>query len=248
MGDLPPRCTPAASNSAQMRPRNITRIRSASPSSSGSSEEIITIPAPPVGHVLDQPVDLALRADVDPARRLAQHDHVRREREPAREDDLLLVAAREVDDRRRQRRRLDRRSARPRRAASLRSSPRVDDARGARAGRARRPRGCAGPSASAGSRSASGRRGRGRSRRPSPTPGERRPDGLPRTLDRRRSERIAPPSASASSFLPQPTRPATPTISPRAHLEGRVAAPVVIVGGQRLDRRARARRARSGAC
>ena len=41
----------------------------------------------------------------------------------------------------------------------------------------------------------------------------------------RRSARIAPPSASASSLLPQPTRPATPTISPRAHLEGRVAAP-----------------------
>ena len=68
-----------------------------------------------------QPVDLALGADVDAARRLAEHEHVDAEREDAPEDDLLLVAARERGDRL-PRRRCSRRSARsPRGPRTLRT-------------------------------------------------------------------------------------------------------------------------------
>ena len=47
----------------------------------------------------EQAVDLGLRADVDPAGRLVEHQHARCRREPLAEHDLLLVAAGERRDR-----------------------------------------------------------------------------------------------------------------------------------------------------
>ena len=56
---------------------------------------------PCVGEDAHQVVDLALRADVDAARRLVEDDHPRPHRQPFGEHDLLLVAARQGADRRR---------------------------------------------------------------------------------------------------------------------------------------------------
>ena len=60
----------ACANSATSRPSRMTRMRSASRSTSGSSDEIIRIATPSAASSLEQPVHLGLRADVDAARRL----------------------------------------------------------------------------------------------------------------------------------------------------------------------------------
>ena len=90
--------SPAAANSPRTSPRKKTRMRSAIPSSSGSSDEMTMIAAPRLGALLHQAVDLALGADVDPARRLREHEHLEIAVEDPPEDDLLLVAARERGD------------------------------------------------------------------------------------------------------------------------------------------------------
>ena len=63
---------------------------------SGSSDEIIMMALPSRGEVVEKPVDLALGADVDAARRLVEDQDVGVAREPLGDDDLLLVAAGEV--------------------------------------------------------------------------------------------------------------------------------------------------------
>ena len=62
---------------------------------------------PVPGEVVDQPVDVGLRTDVDATRRLVEHEHFGRHVEPLRQHRLLLVAAREVADRRVERGRPD---------------------------------------------------------------------------------------------------------------------------------------------
>ena len=48
--------------------------------------------------LLDQRVDLGLRADIDAAGRLVEQEHARRELEPLADHDLLLIAAGEGRD------------------------------------------------------------------------------------------------------------------------------------------------------
>src|SRR5215831_20556936 len=59
------------------------------------------------GQLIDQFVNLALRADVDAARRLVEDDHLQFPQQPLRQYDLLLVAAAELRNRRLDRRSLD---------------------------------------------------------------------------------------------------------------------------------------------
>ena len=56
------------------------------------------IPRPSLRELVDQAVDLGLRADVDPARRLVEDEDLRSGRQPAGQHDLLLVAARQLAD------------------------------------------------------------------------------------------------------------------------------------------------------
>ena len=51
------------------------------------------------GEVQQQRVEVALRVDVDPARRIVEQQHLRLGRQPPRHHDLLLVAARQRGDR-----------------------------------------------------------------------------------------------------------------------------------------------------
>ena len=53
---------------------------------------------PLVGELLDEALDLGLRADVDAARRFVEDQQFRVHREPARQQHLLLIAARELAD------------------------------------------------------------------------------------------------------------------------------------------------------
>jgi hypothetical protein len=51
-----------------------------------------------VGEVPDEPIDLALRTDVDAAGRVVEQEDGRRDLEPLADDDLLLVAAGQLAD------------------------------------------------------------------------------------------------------------------------------------------------------
>ena len=180
MGDLLLASRPRRRTRRSIRPRNMTRIRSASPSSSGSSDEIISTPAPAVGHVLDQPVDLALGADVDAARRLAEHDHRRATSANQRPRTTFCWLPPErwtigVAQRRRlDAEALDRVARHAALVGDVRSRPRRREPR-----RPTRPRGCAGPSASGGSRCACGPRGRTRCPPAIAARGERRRTARP---------------------------------------------------------------------
>src|SRR5262245_7379825 len=59
------------------------------------------------GQLIDQFVNLALRADVDSARRFVEDDHLQFPQQPFRQDDLLLVAAAELRNEGLDRRSLD---------------------------------------------------------------------------------------------------------------------------------------------
>src|SRR5215510_258181 len=59
------------------------------------------------GQLIDQFIDLALRADVDSARRLVEDDHLQFPQQPFRQHDLLLIAAAELRNQRLYRRSLD---------------------------------------------------------------------------------------------------------------------------------------------
>ena len=75
------------------RPSHITAMRWLSRSTSGSSDEMTMIALPSRGQLVQQPVDLALGADVDAARRLVEDQDVAVAQQPFGDDDLLLVAA-----------------------------------------------------------------------------------------------------------------------------------------------------------
>ena len=79
-----------------MRPSAMTRMRSASPISSGISDEIKQHADAARSEVGDHLVDLRLGADVDAARRLVEDEHFELPRQPARQHHLLLVAARQL--------------------------------------------------------------------------------------------------------------------------------------------------------
>ena len=81
-----------------IRPSCITAMRSLTPITSSMSLEIIRMATPGVGQLAHQPVDLALRADVDAARRLVEDHHPGLHRQPLGQHDLLLVAARQGAD------------------------------------------------------------------------------------------------------------------------------------------------------
>ena len=75
-------------------------MRSHIASSSGSSDDAITMPRTLGGQLADQRVDLRLGADVDAAGRLVEEQHARLRQQALGERDLLLVAARQrVDER-----------------------------------------------------------------------------------------------------------------------------------------------------
>src|SRR5262245_16170999 len=59
------------------------------------------------GQLIDQFINLALRADVDSARRLVEDDHLQFTQQPFRQHDLLLIAAAELRNQRLYRRSLD---------------------------------------------------------------------------------------------------------------------------------------------
>ncbi len=60
-----------------MRPWRITTMRSGySRSTSGSSDEIITIAQPRSAQLIDHVIDFVLRADVDAARRFVENHHL----------------------------------------------------------------------------------------------------------------------------------------------------------------------------
>ena len=86
----------ALSSSPVIRPSHITTIRWLIRRISGSSDEIMMIAFALLREVVQQPVDLALGADVDAARRLVEDQDVGVGGEPLADDDLLLVAARQV--------------------------------------------------------------------------------------------------------------------------------------------------------
>ncbi len=74
-------------------------MRSASPTSSGSSVDRKIDHPPSSASSPDEMVDLALGTDVDAARRIVQQHDIRMDLQPLADDDLLLVAARELMDR-----------------------------------------------------------------------------------------------------------------------------------------------------
>ena len=76
-------------------PSDMTRMRSASRSSSGSSELTTTMARPVTRQPEDQVINLALGADIDAARRFVEQQHARLRRQPLADHDLLLVAARQ---------------------------------------------------------------------------------------------------------------------------------------------------------
>ena len=172
-----------------------------------------TIAAPCRRGLLQQPVDLALGADVDAAGRLGEDEHVDAEREDASEDDLLLVAARERGDAAR-RGGGDHAVARDR-VATMRRSARVSS----RPLLERRPFQAIEKFSATLRVGRSAERLRSSGTKPIP-PRERRarvaqrdlacrrPGRCPCTGSRRRAPCRAPPCRS-------PTRPATPRISPR---------------------------------
>ena len=75
-------------------------MRSASPTSSGSSVDRKTTTRPASASSRIEMVDLALGTDVDAARRIVQQHDIRMDLQPLPDDDLLLVATRELMDRR----------------------------------------------------------------------------------------------------------------------------------------------------
>ena len=90
----PPRSRPGA-YSPTISPSKMTRIRSASESTSSSSSETSRTARPCVALGDQAPVDVLDRADVEAARRLCGDQDLRVARHLAGDDDLLLVAARE---------------------------------------------------------------------------------------------------------------------------------------------------------
>ena len=80
-------------SSPVVRPSRSTTTRSAMPSTSGNSEEIISTASPSGGQPVHQRVDLRPRADVHPARRLVEDQQAPRLQQVSREEHLLLVAA-----------------------------------------------------------------------------------------------------------------------------------------------------------
>ena len=85
--------------SATTRPPAITRIRSASPSSSGISEEITNKRDPFRGKLGDEAIDFGLGADIDAARGLVEDQHFRAARQPTPKHDLLLIASGQIGHR-----------------------------------------------------------------------------------------------------------------------------------------------------
>ena len=166
------------------------------------------------GELVEQPVDLGLRADVDPARRLVDDEQRGAAAQPLREHDLLLVAARERAHRVREAAVLDLQPERPVGGRSVAPSvPRMNPSRLSR--RERRERDVAhdrrahheallaavlGDEADPGGHRGASARLAGASVRA----------GRP---SRRRSESM-PKIARATSLRPEPTRPASATISP----------------------------------
>ena len=82
--------------SCASRPSRITPIRSASASSSGSSEGYDQHGRAASGEAPQRLWISDLGADVDAARRLVEKNSLRAGGEPAGDDHLLLIAAREV--------------------------------------------------------------------------------------------------------------------------------------------------------
>ena len=93
--------------SATIAPSRTTRMRSASASTSGMSEDTTITALPAARQRVEPAVDLRARGDVDAARRLDQDEEVGIGEMPARDQRLLLVAARKRADRRRERARDD---------------------------------------------------------------------------------------------------------------------------------------------
>ena len=73
-------------------------MRSLIARTSGSSEEMAMTAMPERAISYEQMVNLDLGADVDAARRLVDDQHLRPQRQPARQHHLLLIAAGEVGD------------------------------------------------------------------------------------------------------------------------------------------------------
>ena len=147
-----------------MRPSAMTRMRSASPISSGISDEIRMTPMPLGRELVDQPIDLRLGADVDAAGRLVEDEQHRLARQPAREHHLLLVAAGEFRDLLVEARRLDRHLGGERRDDVHRPAP-VEEAEASRSCRARTARRCRGCCETAAAPRACGPPARSRCRR-----------------------------------------------------------------------------------
>ena len=189
------------------------------PSSSGSSDEIMMMPAPRCGQPVHQVVDLDLGADVDAARGLVEDEDARVAGQPLAEHHLLLIAAAQQPHLLR-RRGLDAEILDDRFGeVALRSGAGRNPARGQLAGRGA-ARCCAPPSA----------------RRPGPRPCDppaagrcpwriasagcaKRGTALPSQRMRPASARSAPASTRASSLRPAPSRPAMPTTSPARRLK-----------------------------
>ena len=85
--------------SATTRPPAITRIRSASPSSSGISEEITSKRDSFPRKLGDEAIDFGLGADIDAARGFIEDQHFRTAREPTPKHDLLLIAPGQIGHR-----------------------------------------------------------------------------------------------------------------------------------------------------
>ena len=93
--------------SATIAPSRTTRMRSASASTSGMSEDTTMTALAGVGQRIEPPVDLGARRDIDAACRVDKDEEVGVGEVPARDQRLLLVAAGERADRRRERARDD---------------------------------------------------------------------------------------------------------------------------------------------
>ena len=120
-----------AGTSPAMRPRYMTAIRSASPSTSSSSVETSTTAVPSSRSLDDAAVHELHRADVEAAGRLGHDEQLQRTRQLAGEHHLLLVAAGQRARGRFGARRAARRTPRRGAAALLPISPSSSEPRGA---------------------------------------------------------------------------------------------------------------------
>ena len=225
------------STSPVISPSRTTSTRSQRPISSGSSDEMTTMPTPLAREIAEDAVDLGLGADIDAAGRLVEEDDARIDRQHLGDRDLLLVAARQRRDRVVDAAALEAEAvAEP--VGLLGLLPGVDGApRGRDLAEVDAPR--------------RWRRstGRGRRRRPCGPPRDRRcrcrccrdrcgwASGLPSRITSPVVPSCRPQMPLTISLRPAPIRPAMPRISPRRSVEGDVAEAAAVGEAAHLDQR-----------